>query len=145
MLFGTLVWPFSLIFELSENQQKGTYFLLIWIVQLPNQPNFTDYGIFLESNSFLRILFLKYSIKHYNLSTYKWYCCIFFSNVISNIFSLNLYGYKSKKYWWNLLKCWLLFQYRANFKKLKKCLGHLGVKSLMKNNLEFGIRSIIKW
>jgi len=35
-------------------------------------------------------------IKHYNLSIHKWYCCVFFSYVISNMSSLNLYGYNSK-------------------------------------------------
>jgi len=36
-------------------------------------------------------------IKHYNLSIYKWYCYVFFSYVISNLSSLNFYGYNSKE------------------------------------------------
>ena len=36
-------------------------------------------------------------IKHYNLSICKRYCCIFFSNEISNMSSLILYGYNSKR------------------------------------------------
>ena len=37
-------------------------------------------------------------IKHYNLSIHKRYCCVFFSNVISNMSRLILYGYNSKKH-----------------------------------------------
>jgi len=36
-------------------------------------------------------------IKHYNLSIRKRHCYVFFSNVISNMFSLILYSYNSKR------------------------------------------------
>jgi len=37
------------------------------------------------------------TIKHHDLPIHKWYCCVFFSHVISHISSSNLCGYNSSK------------------------------------------------
>jgi len=50
-------------------------------------------------------------IKHYNLSIYKWKCCVFFSYIIHKMSSLNLYGYNSTKFD-NLSKLRLSIGYR---------------------------------
>jgi len=61
-------------------------------------------------------LMIKHSSKHYNLSIHKWYGCVFFSYVISDMSSLNLYGYNSKK----LIKLIKLLAICSIYRKLLK-------------------------
>lgn len=81
--------------------------------------------------TFTILNFNTFFIKHYNFSIHKWYCWVlgFFSNIISNMSSIKLYSYNSKKIknGKDLSTCWLFAQFRENLKNIRKCLRHLGV------------------
>jgi len=65
----------------------------------------------------------------------KWYCGVFFSYMISNMSSLNLYGYNYKK----IDSTWLFIQFRANSKRLKTSLEYLWVNFQQQFQIILGV------
>jgi len=74
-------------------------------------------------------------IKHYSnsLSIHRWYCCVFFSHVISNISNLNLYSDNSNCFDKTYQNVVFLVHFLTNSKKIKIGLGHLGIRMDINN------------
>lgn len=82
------------------------------------------------SNQFQSLNIL--TIKHYNLSIYKWYHYDFSLYVISNMSTLNLYGYKLKKFDKTYQNVHFLLNWKQIPRSSKKPLGILVFSVLKK-------------